>query len=375
MASIALNNLVHDKIRFVVTLAGIAFAVFLIIVQLGVFFGFLATSSNIIDRSGADLWISCKGLPYVEVGSAFTERKLYKVLATPGVARAEKHIVRFSRVKLPNGGEQGVIIVGLNPDLGLGGPPELVAGQMNDLKLPDSVFIDEFYRSKLGINRLGDTLEIQNRRARVVGFTRGIRSFTTSPFVFTSFKNALNYVPFLNDNETIYILVKASPGIEIESLKRRLAATISDVDVYTNDEFSWKTRRHFMFTTGAGTSLLVTAFMGLIVGVVIVALTIYQTTIDHLREYGTLKAIGASNLYIYKVIIKQAVISAIFGYLLGLVFSFTLIDLIRKGGPPIVLPWQLIIGMLGVTLLMCISASFISINKVTRIDPVMVFKD
>lgn len=375
MASIALNNLLHDKIRFFVTLIGIAFAVFLIIVQLGVFFGFLATSSNIIDRSGADLWVSCKGLPYVEVGSAFTERKLYKVRSTPGVARAENHIVRFSRVKLPTGGEQGVIIVGLNPDIGLGGPPELISGQLSDLKLPDSVFVDEFYRSKLGINALGDTLEIQNRRARVVGFTRGIRSFTTSPFVFTSFKNALNYIPFLNDNETIYILVKTVPGTNIEDLRQRLMATLSDVDIYTNYEFSWKTRRHFLFTTGAGTSLLVTAFMGLVVGIVIVAMTIYQTTIDHLREYGTLKAIGASNYYIYKVIIKQAIISAILGYGLGLIFSFTLIDLIRKGGPPIVLHWQLIVGMLGVTLLMCINASLISINKVTRIDPAMVFKD
>lgn len=375
MASIALNNLLHDKIRFLVTLIGIAFAVFLIIVQLGVFFGFLATSSNIIDRSGADLWVSCKGLPYVEVGSAFTERKLYKVRSTPGVARAESHIVRFSRVKLPTGGEQGVIIVGLNPDIGLGGPPELTSGQLSDLKLPDSVFVDEFYRSKLGINGLGDILEIQNRRARVVGFTRGIRSFTTSPFVFTSFKNALNYIPFLNDNETIYILVKTVPGTNIEDLRQRLMATLSDVDVYTNYEFSWKTRRHFLFTTGAGTSLLVTAFMGLVVGIVIVAMTIYQTTIDHLREYGTLKAIGASNSYIYKVIIKQAIISAILGYSLGLIFSFTLIDLIRKGGPPIVLHWQLIVGMLGVTLLMCIKASLISINKVTRIDPAMVFKD
>src|SRR5262249_3301685 len=318
ISDLAWRNLVHDKVRFTVTLTGIVFAVVLIVVQMGLFIGFTTTTSSLIDRSGADLWIMAARVPYIEQGVAFSERKLYTVLSTPGVGTATKYITRFSQWQRPDGRQESVQIVGFDPGAPLGGPWNIVEGNPADLKTADNIFIDELYKQKLGVTHLGQIIEIRGHRARVVGFTRGIRSFTTSPYVFTSFKNAQDYgtVP---EDQTIFILVKAAPGMSVESLRRQLADALGGVDIRTTAWFSRMDRVYWMFTTGAGVAVLLAALLGLVVGVVIVAQTIYATTVDHLREYGTLKAMGATNAYLYRVIIEQALISAAVGYVVAMI--------------------------------------------------------
>src|SRR5262249_51950668 len=128
MASLAWRNLFHDKVRFTVTLTGIVFAIVLIVVQLGLFIGFTTTTSNIIDHSAVFLWIPFTGVKYFDAGVPFSERKFYQVLATPGVAKAEKYVARFTRWKRPDGAEENIQIVGINPDTGWGGPWNLTAG-------------------------------------------------------------------------------------------------------------------------------------------------------------------------------------------------------------------------------------------------------
>lgn len=373
MPSLARRNLFHDKVRLTVTLTGVIFAVVLITVQLGLFIGFATTTSNISDHSGADLWIAAKGWRNFDQPAPFSERKFYQALAVPGVAAAEKYIVQFSRWKRTDGGEEGVGIVGFNIASGVGGPWIITQGSLADLQTPDTVMIDEQYLKKLGVTHIGQTVEMNNHRARVVGFTRDIRSFTTNPRVFTAFKNAQNYAR-LNEDQTSYILIKAAEGADLQQLKRDLLGRIEDIEVYTTAEFSRKTQIYWMFNTGAGVGILIAAAMGLIVGVVIVAQTIYATTIDHIREFGTLKAMGASNGYIYQVIIKQAAIAATIGYVLGMAVSLFVVNLSKNGGAAIKLPFEMGVVMFFLTFLMCIGASIVSINKVTRIDPAMVFK-
>src|SRR5262249_5691530 len=215
--------------------------------------------------------------------------------------------------------------------------------------------------------------EIRGHRARVTGFTRGIRSFTTSPYVFTSFKNAQNYA-VLAEDQTIFILVTADRFTAVDELRKRLLSRLKDVDVVTTREFSHMTRFYWMFTTGAGVAVLLAAVLGLIVGVVVVAQTIYATTMDHIREYGTLKAIGATNRYLYRVIIQQALISAITGYALALGAGSFGVRGSEVGGAASLLPAPVALGIFGLTILMCTGAALVSINKVTRLDPAMVFK-
>ena len=373
MPPLAQRNLFHDKVRLAVTLTGIVFSVVLIVVQLGLFIGFTTATSNLIDHSGADLWITSNNVPYVEQGVAFSERKLNQVRAVPGVADAQKVIVHFTRWKRHDGAEESVQIVGINVDDSIERPWNLVEGQVQDLKSPDAVILDDLYKKKLGVTHVGEVFEIGGHRARVVGFTHGIRSFTTSPYVFASFRNALDYAG-LREDQTLFILAKLAPSAKVEEVRRALAGQLKDVDVVTTAEFSRRTTFYWMFTTGAGVAVLIAAALGLVVGFVVVAQTIYATTVDHIREYGTLKAMGAPNGYVFKVIVQQAGISAVLGYVLGMIVSIFVVHGSEKGGAAILMPPSMAVGMFFVTLAMCIGAALVSINKVTRIDPAMVFK-
>jgi putative ABC transport system permease protein len=373
MPPLARRNLFHDKVRLTVTVTGIVFAVVLIVVELGLFVGFTSTTSGLVDNSGADLWVTSKHVPYVELGVPFSERKLYQVRAVPGVQEAQKMITRWTQWKRADGREESVQIVGFDPDSKMGRPWNLVQGRVEDLKRPDAVIMDEIYKDKLGVSRAGELFEIRGHRARVVGFTHGIRSFTTSPYVFTTFKNAQDYAS-VDANQTIFILVKTAPGANINQVRQAILENVKDVAVFTSPEFSRATQIYWMFTTGAGVAVLLAAALGLIVGFVVVAQTIYATTMDHMKEFGTLKAMGAANSYVYKVIIEQAAISAVIGYVLGMIVSMLVVRASQSGGAAILLPWQMGVGMFFLTMAMCIGAALVSISKVTRIDPAMVFK-
>ena len=190
---LAWRNLVHDRARFTVTLAGILFSVVLMAVQSGLLLGFARTASGLVDHTQADFWIASRGTRYVDKVAIGTEQRRFRALEVPGVASAENYIVSFVDWQRPDGGTELILIVGFDPKHGAGGPWNLTAGSVRDLEQPDSVIIDTLYRKKLGVERLGQAVEIKGHRARVVGFTSGIRTFTQSPYVFTSFHNALAY--------------------------------------------------------------------------------------------------------------------------------------------------------------------------------------
>ncbi len=373
MASIALKNLVYDKVRLSVTLVGIVFSVILSSVQLGLFVGFQTATADVIVHSNADIWITSKNLSNIEDGVPLSEKKLYQVLATPGVKNATKQIVQFGSWKKLNGADTGVMLVGFDLDDTMGAPWNLTQGSIADLRQPNAIIVDELYREKLGVSDIGQTIEIRGHQAKVVGFTRGIRTFTTSPTVFTDFKNAQNYFG-LREDQTLYILVRAAEAVDLQKLKSDLQMNLKDVDVHTREELTKKQRDYWMFGTGAGITVLIAAGLGLLVGVVVVAQTIYSATVDHLKEYGTLKAMGATNFYLYRVIIAQAVTSGIIGYIVGMSASLLISYISLQGTTAIILPPLLVVALFGLTMLMCVVASMVSINKVTRIDPAMVFK-
>jgi putative ABC transport system permease protein len=370
---IAVRNLLHDRTRLIVTLVGIVFAVLLMNIELGLFLGFTSTTSSIIDRAGADLWIMATGTQDVDQASPISERRLYQALALPDVVKAGRLNVEFADFKRLDGGTESVLVIGFDPDSGLGGPWNVVEGSIRDLRYPNTIMMDELYRQKLGVSHLGQIVEISGRRAEVVGFTRGIRSFTQSPYVFASSQTALNYSRIRAD-ETKYVLVKVSPDSDLSSVRNKLHKAMSDVDIMSAGDFSRSTEVYWMFTTGAGLALLVAAFLGLIVGAVVISQTLYATTVDHLREFATLRALGAADTYIYGIITRQALISAVLGYVLGLWLSLTVMRMTSNTGVLVLLPGWLLIVMFFITVFMCLGAAVISIRKAMRLDPAMVFK-
>jgi putative ABC transport system permease protein len=370
---LAFRNLVHDKVRLTVTLVGVIFAVVLLSIQLGLFIGFTTTISGVITNSGADIWVATQGIKNFDIALPMHQSKLHQVMATPGVDRTGKLIIQFANWKKPNGDLESVEIVGYETGSGLGGPWNVVAGNLAWLDIADTIVVDELYARKLGVWELGDEAEISDRRARVAAFTHGIRSFTTSPYVFSSFGNALKYTTIASD-QMVYILATGHEGVSPEKLKRRVLARMNDVDVFTTEEFARMTVDYWMMSTGAGMALLIAAFLGLVVGMAVVAQTLYATTMDHLPEFATLKAVGAPDSYLYKIIVTQAFISALAGYLLGMSVSLAVARLSRGWEALIRLPIPVAGAMFVLTLAMCLAASWISISKVVKTDPVIVFK-
>lgn len=373
MSILAWKNLLHDKVRLVVTLTGIVFALVLIAVQFGMFLGFLDTSANVVERNTADLWISAPGIPHVNGGSPIDESNRWKALGVPGVETAVNYMVFFLNWKLPDGAFQSTQIVGFDIDSGLGAPWDVVEGKLDDLRGQDTVFIDLLYKKKLGVEKIGDTMELNDKRVRVVGFTRGIRSFTTAPYVFASFKNAQNYMG-LPTSKTIFILLKTRAGADLAATKAAVVAAVPNVEVFTNADMLNRTQTYWVFGTGAGTTTLMGAILGLMVGIVVVAQTIYSATLDHLREFGTLKAMGATNGQLYQVILVQALLAAVMGYVLGISIAWLVVQSTANTDLLIKLPPEIMAAVFGVTLLMCMSASLLSIRKATTIDPAMVFR-
>ena len=373
MPSLALRNLLHDRVRLVVTLTGIVFSVVLSAIQLGLFVGFKRATSDLIRVSGADIWVKSEGVTHLESAVDMPHARVYRVLATPGVAAAEKYIAGFSQWTRTDGAEEGIMIIGLEPRATMGRPWNLTAGRFEDLMQPDAVIVDELYLTKLGVKGIGDVAEIRGRRARVVGLTRGIRTFTTAPPVFASFANAQRYGN-VDADKTLYVLARVAPNSDVAAVAANLESNISGIDALPTAEWQAAQENYWMFGTGAGITVLIAAGLGMLVGVVVVAQTIYAATVDHLKEYGTLKAIGAANRYIYRVITQQALASAVVGYGVGMAIALAVSQASQQGTTAILLPWPLVASLALATAVMCLIASVVSINKATRIDPAMVFK-
>jgi putative ABC transport system permease protein len=371
--TLAFKNLVYDKVRLAVTLTGVIVAVVLITVQLGLFFGFSRAICDIIDHTEADIWMTPRGIPNYEQVVPMSDHPLHRMLSVPGVVQVGKMVTQFVPWKKHSGGQQVSIIVGFDVNARMFAPWNVISGRPEALQLPDTVIIDSLYKEKLEVARLGDTAEINGHRVRVVGITRGIRSFTTSPFVFTSLKNSQQYAR-LKEDQVTYLLVRISSDKSPEEMRDRLKAGFPELDVYTKREFRDKTQKNWIFETGAGAGIFTAAIMALVVGIVVVAQTLYASTIDHINEFATLRAMGADNGFLYSIIVLQAVISAIVGYALGIGIGFTIANASEAGVTAIVLTPQLAVWMFFITLVMCVVAAVTSVRKVTRLEPAMVFK-
>lgn len=370
---IAWRNLAHDRIRFLVTLVGIVFSVVLMAVQSGLLVGFVVTIAGVVDNTAADVWVVGRGVRSIDLPTAIPERRRYQILSLPGVAQADPFLHVFAVLKRPDGGAESVVVVGFDTATGIGGPWNLVEGRAEDLALPDAIVVDRLYKAKLGIERIGQVVEINGRRARVAGFTDGIRTFTQAPHVFADIKTARHLAGFAEDRLN-YLLVRAAPGVDVAALRDAIRRRVPETDAYTRTEFARRSVLYWLVTTGAGFSLVISAALGLIVGIVVTAQTLYATTIDHLPEYATLRAMGAPARYLHGIILRQAAIAACLGYAIGIAIAAILVAGARDSSAAMLMPWTLAAALGAATLAMCAGAALISIRKVLAIDPVSVFR-
>jgi len=377
MWNLARKLLLHDRLRFAVAIAGVSVSVMLVLVQVGLYFGFMDTASSIIDASKADIWVGKKSNESFEFATPFDERAFYRVSSVPGVAYAERVVMNFAQFKLADGGDLGVQIVGVETAAGhapLLAPWNVIAGDARRLAEPGAIVLDRTEYAKLKIDRVGHITEIAGVRAEVVALTRGIRSFTTSPIIFTDVRTARSYLPQLGSGEPVtYVLVKVAPGADVAAVQARIDA-LPHLAAYTTAQMSERTRTYWSTRTGVGASFFTTAVLGILVGLVVVGQILYSGTLQYIREYGTLKAMGAKNSAVVKVILSQAMISAALGFAVGAPLAMAMRIAMKGANLTVALFPALYAGTAVITAAMCAFAALLSIVKVLRLDPASVFK-
>lgn len=378
MLWLAFKTLFHEKGRLFITLMGITFATILVLAQIGMYIGMMGNATSIIRHIDSDLWITSKNIQNFDFANPFPEERINRVRALPDIAWAEKLILTYGFLKLANGGREQVQLVGYNPDTGIGAPWAMIAGNPTDVKGGRYMIMDKTSEQRLGKLEIGTTWELtlaSPHSFKLVGLSDGIKSFTTMPVIFISYNQMQTLISeFSQERETLFIVAKLKDKRQLNEAADLLRATMRDNDVFTKDGFIYKSIMYWTVQTGMGMSFFLTALLGLAVGGSIVGQTIYANTMEHIREFGTLKAIGARNSDIYKVIFSQAGISAVTGYIIGTLFILLVKGSIEKAGVSIYLSPALSLGLFIVIFLTCILSAYFSIRKIKRLDPVMVFR-
>ena len=369
---LAARNLFHDPLRLIATIVGIVFSMVLVTVQMGLFLSFARTVTTMIDHTPAELWIMPLATKCFEDPSLLDERDRFRALSLEGVVEAVPMLVSFAQWRVPSGGTTPVLVVGT--DLRKPGllPWNIVAGDLDALSIPDAVAVDQTYFGRLGISGLGDTAEIRDQKAQVRLVTEGIRSFTTTPFVFTSLDRARSYTG-TPPNKATYLLVRAVSGTDVGRLQVRLNKTLDKAEALTPGEFGSRSRSFWLFGTGAGAALFAGALLGMIVGIVIVAQTLYSSTKEHLNEFATLRAIGSSSRYIHVVILIQAILSAIIGFGIAAAIGKLIVEATATSALPVLMtPWLTAI-LFFLTIAMCILSATSAVMQIVRIEPATAF--
>jgi len=365
-------NIAHDRVRFAVTVLGIMFAVFLMVFQGSVLLGFMRAASKIIDSTNADIWITGRGVPCFEFPVPIERRLVEISRGIPGVASASRISSGQIQVRKADGARQQVVLVGADPQVGPRFPIPRLAGD-NGPVAPESLIIDGSNASQLNVSTLPMEVEANDRHAKIIGETSGFSSFIGSPYVFTSYDDAVQYLG-LGRDETMFLLLQLKPDQPVRTVQQDLRSRFPNVDVWTRSEFSRRARWYWIAQTGAGGAILMAALLGFFIGLAVVSQAIYATTMENLEEFATLKAIGGSRRFIAGVVVAQALICGCAGYLLGTLITGPMVKLATASIPWVATPWWLPAAALLPTVGMCILASLLSIRAALQVEPARVFR-
>lgn len=374
MPNLALKNLLHDKLRSAMTIAGVAFAVTLVFVQVGLFMGILDNASVTIDHLDADLWVTSRNTPNVDFAHGFPQGLVQRVRSVAGVERADNLLIQFLNLSLPNGAEEGMLVYGLEDFTRWGIPWKIESGNLADLRRGAYMVLDASAERRFGKFAVGEYREVMGRRMKIIGRSREALSFTTSPIAFITYDLVQELAGGRMDGRTTYILVKLAPGADSTSVAAELRRRLPHNDVYTRADWAKRSRSYWVASTGIGLNMYLTVFLGCLVGVVVVTQTLYTSTMEHIKEFGTVKAIGGSNADIYRILGAQAVIAAVIGFLAGRGMAYALAPAMAQIRLKLIISNEFAAVVFVGTLVLCLFAALVSFRKVAKIDPALVFR-
>jgi putative ABC transport system permease protein len=385
MNHIALKMLMGDRGKYIGIVMGLTFASLIMTQQPAIFLGLMTRTFSFISDVGLpDIWVMDSKVQFVDDIKPLQDTELYRVRGISGVEWAMPMYKGLLKARLADGTFQTCNVVGLDDATLIGGPPTMIEGSLEDLRRSDGIIVDiDGVKDKLGKPsptpggkpiplKVGDSLELNDRRAIVVGISKVTRTFQAQPVIYTTYSRAKSYAP--RERKLLsFVLVKAKTGQDLIELTRRIRAT-TGLAAYTQDEFKTLTYGYFMKNTGIPINFGISVLLGFIVGAAIAGQTFYNFTLDNLRQFGVLKAMGTSNWVLLKMILLQAVLVGSIGYGMGVGLTALFGYSMRNTILAFRFPWQLLIFSGAGVSLICVFAAIISILKVIRLEPAIVFK-
>jgi len=387
MSWVALKMLLGDRAKYLGIVFGVAFAALLMTQQASIFWGLLNnTTSQIKDLEGADIWVMDPNVLFVDDVKPLSEDDLYRVRGVPGVAWAVRLYKGLGRARFDDGNFQQVILLGLDDATMVGAPREILLGNLADLRKPDAVIMDEAGYRYLWPGRpleLGQTFEMNDRRAVLVGICKASPTFQTFPIVYARYSQATRYVP--SERKVLsFVLAQPEPGLDPREVCRRIeehtrpAAGRPGLKAQTREEFMWTTVTYYLRRTGIPINFGITVALGFVVGAAIAGQTFYLFTVENLKQFGALKAMGVTNARLVGMSLLQALVVGAVGYGLGVggaaLFGVAMTRAVRTVPPAFLMTWQ-ILALSGLAVLVIVLlASVVSMRRVLVLEPAVVFK-
>lgn len=378
MYSIALKMLMGDRARYIMLISALTFASLLMTQQSSVFMGLMRWTTATLRNTSAPIWVMDPKVDQVNETKSLRDTDLARVRSVSGVAWAVPLYFSIQQARLFDGSFKSIQLMGLDSATLIGSPPILIQGQLKDLRQANAVIVDRVGIEKLSEGRktlltVGDSFEINDHEARIVGICEGARSFFGYPFIYTTYDRAVEMTPKRRKNLS-FILAQPLKDQDINEITKRINEQ-TGLKALSEEQFFWSTIWWFIRNTGIPISFGTTILLGFIVGIAVSGQTFYTFVLENLGNLGALKAMGASNALLRRMLLLQAFLVGFIGYGLGVgiaaVFGYSTL---KAGQPPFHMPYHVLFTTLGTILFICSVAALIGIRKVSKIDAAEVFR-
>ena len=375
---VAIKMLIGDRAKFLGLVFGVTFATLLMAQQVSIFIAIVRRAgSQVLDVRDADIWVMDNKVRYVDEAPGLKAGDLQRVRGAAGVDWAVRFFKGQVDARLADGNFRNVVLLGLDDATLVGAPAEMVAGELGDLRLPGAVIVDKAGYEYMWPGEpilLGRVFEMAGRRAVLVGVCEASPPFVTLPVLYTRFSEAASFIP-QQRNVMNYILAKGIDGADPEQVAAEIGR-VTGLMALTKSGFFWKTIHYFLTSTGVSINFGITIALGFTVGAVIAGQTFYLFTLENLKQFGSIKAMGVTNRRIVGMILLQSASVGLLGYALGvgctaLFFEYTMHITYMAG---IYMVWQAVVGVGAAVLLIVVLAALLSIRRVMILEPAVVFR-
>jgi putative ABC transport system permease protein len=379
---IAWKMLTGNRAKYYAIVFGVSFAVMLMSEQAAIFTGLMRnTTSQIRDISGADIWVMDPSVQFIDDITPLSNNAVYQVRGVPGVAWAVRFYDGKARAQFPEGNFKQFIVMGIDDQSLVGAPRKMLLGSLADLRRPDGVVLDESgYRYLYPGQPLqvGKIFEMNDRRAEIVGICEASPTFQTFPIVYTTYNRAIHYAA-QERRSLSFVLAKTEEGAALEDVCRRIEEQTGLMAMSPSD-FAWRTIVYYMVKTGIPVNFGITVLLGFIIGAAIAGQTFYLFTIDNLKQFGALKAMGVENRRIVSMVLLQGFVVGVLGYMIGLGMGSAFMEVVgmqmrSRGLPPAnFMAWPIPLGTGFAAALIVVGSALISLRRVLALEPAAVFR-